>query len=405
MRFDVSIELGGTTVPMGSVDVQDRNGEVVRSAFVYDPDYLARPAKLALDPQTPLDSAAHLEQHLQRGIADAGPDGWGRRLITRANRGRALSEADLLLAVDDLARMGALRMSTEEAVGTYVAPSHDIPLLLELDDLLAAARSVETAPDDLAAIRTLLDAGSAALGGVRPKASVRDGDRLLIAKFPSAADQVDEMAWEMVCLDAAEAAGVATPARRLLAVGGARVLLLDRFDRDATGRVPYLSAFAIGTAPDPGSGDYVDIAEDLAEMDAADLSATRRELLLRAAVNVAMRNTDDHLKNHGFVWASGGWQLSPAFDITPNPVDGASRTTRIDGEDHPAREAAALVRLAREYGIPDRETRHILDRVLAASSTWRDRAAGLGIAPSEIAQFESSLSSAQRRLADVAAAL
>jgi serine/threonine-protein kinase HipA len=365
-RIEVHIELDGETHLMGAAEIQDRRGRVIRSEFTYDRAYLAAPGVPALDPATRLDSANHVGAELPRGLADAGPDGWGRRLILRAHRGHAPSEADLLRA--------------------------------------EAANAVEEDGDDLAAVRFLVNAGTASLGGVRPKASVRDGDRLMIAKFPSTRDRVDGIdvvAWEKLCLDLASAAGITVPANRLVSVGRSHALLLDRFDRIASGRIPYLSAFALTDAPDAASGDYLDIAEALADLDIHDLASTLRELWRRVAFSIAMRNTDDHLKNHGMLWSRSGWRLSPAFDITPNPVGGVRRATTIDGEDRPSAEPRALAELAREFGIPEPVWRSILGDVLGAASTWSSHAQSLGIDDREIQLLRRPLTEAQSSLADL----
>lgn len=401
-RAEVHIELDGQTVPMGTVEVDTRGPRTVRTEFNYQAGYLARAEKLPVDPAIGLASARHVTEALPRGLSDAGPDGWGRRLLLRANRGQDLTEIDFLLAVDDSTRIGALRLRTDPA-GPFCSPAHDIPRLIELADLAKAAAAVETEPDDLAAVRRLVAAGSGSLGGARPKASIVDEDRLAMVKFASSSDEIEVIAWEKLCLDLAENAGISVPPNRLVPAGRSRAVLLDRFDRTADGRrVPYLSAYAISDAPDPASGDYLDLGEALADLDIADLAATLRSLWRRAAFNIAMRNTDDHLKNHGLLWTRAGWQLSPAFDITPNPAGGAIRATTIDGEYLPSREGRALFRLARDFGIADLEAHRILTDVLASASRWRDHARTLGIAESDIAQLDRPLTEAQRSLADAA---
>ncbi len=398
-RFEVHIELGGTTVPLGSAEVEDRRGRTVRSEFRYAPEYLALPRRPALDPATGLGAARYVTSEVPRGLDDAGPDGWGKRLVLRAHRGLTPTSTDYLLAVDDLTRMGALRLRTD-ASGPFLSPSHQVPNLVQLDDLARAARAVETDTDDLDAVRRLVDAGSASLGGARPKASVSDGTRLMIAKFASTDDEIDVIAWEKLCLDLAARAGIQVPPSRLMPVGRTRCLLLDRFDRTRSGRVPYLSGFALTDAPYPDSGDYLDLAEALAEIDVDDLPGTLRQLWRRIAFSIAMRNTDDHLKNHGVLWSNTGWRLSPAFDIAPNPIGGVDRATAIDGERMPAREARALIGLADEFGIPEAQWRPIVADVLGATSGWPAHAAELGLPEADVRRLERVLTEAQGRLAD-----
>lgn len=398
--FGIHLATVRGTVALGTIATAERRGRTARVEFRYDSGYLATRPGPALDPAHPLTAGGQVDESLPRGILDAGPENWGRRLLLRARRGAALTDADFVLSVDDGARIGALRFTTPDSGEAYVATSHDIPRLVALDDLAASSRAVEEDPNDLAAVRHLLDAGSANLGGIRPKASIRDGGRLMIAKFPSTSDEIDAMGWEKLCLDVAARAGVDVPRSRLVPLGRGRALLLERFDRDRDDRrIPYLSAFSTTRAPDPASGDYLDLADDLREVDVADYAGTIRELWRRIAVSIALRNTDDHLRNHGFLWSSAGWALSPAFDITPNPVDGVERTTAIDGETSPAREARALAALGTTFGIPRPEQAGILTDVLAAASTWADDAGRLRLAEHETRQLDSSLTLAQTRLA------
>ena len=134
-------------------------------------------------------------------------------------------------------------------------------------------------------------------------------------------------------------------------------------------------------------------------MDIADHPRALRALWRRAAFNVAVHNTDDHLKNHGVCWTKDGWQLSPANDITPDPVAGATRTTQIDGENRPVREARALLGLALEFGIPAPEQRQILIEVLTSAGQWRSHAELIGISEGEINQVGRVLTESQQRLA------
>jgi len=178
----------------------------------------------------------------------------------------------------------------------------------------------------MAAIRDLLDAGSGSLGGARPKASVADGDRLLLVKFPHRNDDWDIMAWEKTALDLADAAGLPTPPHRLAKVGRRNVLVLDRFDRDGERRNPYVSAMTLIAGRDGDSHDYTDIAEYLPEH-GSNVVSDMTGLFRRAAFSVAIHNTDDHMRNHGFLFHGAGWQLAPVFDVNPNPDLGAARQT------------------------------------------------------------------------------
>lgn len=148
--------------------------------------------------------------------------------------------------MSDRTRQGALRFASN---GNSVGDNVDVPKLISLPELLGAADSIDNT-DGLAAVKTLLDAGSGSLGGARPKASVIDNDgRLAIAKFPKPDDPYDVVGWEKTALDLAEAAGISVPARRIERIGGRSVLIIDRFDRDDNGarrQTAICGAYGIG---------------------------------------------------------------------------------------------------------------------------------------------------------------
>jgi serine/threonine-protein kinase HipA len=288
--------------------------------FSYADSYLSSGAAYALDPGLPLRIAPTASRWMPGALSDCSPDSWGRRLISRrlaqrsAQHGlqhEAATEADFLAGVSDATRQGALRISADGG-DTFLDPDTFVPELIDLADLTAASRAVEEGRS-IAAVQTLLAAGSSTLGGARPKASVVDEHgMLLVAKFGSIHDQRDAMAWEKTSLDLAERAGLNVPARRLVKIAGHNVLLIARFDRgtDAKTRIGYLSAATMTQAASSGGNDYLDLAaaiEDHSARPAADLA----DIWRRIAVTVALNNTDDHFRNHGFLRTPSGWRLSP----------------------------------------------------------------------------------------------
>lgn len=196
-RIHTYVEIGGRTRPVGEAYFNLRRGRLT-STFSYERDYLALPGAYAIDPTLSLTTVSWpLPNGLPGAFSDAAPDRWGRNLIARRVRGEAgaegrpaptLDDRDYLLGVSDETRQGALRFKTD-AGDEFQHPSSEVPKLIALPSLLHAANSVSREePDNLEAIKVLLDAGTGSLGGARPKASVRDGDRLMIAKFPHHAD-------------------------------------------------------------------------------------------------------------------------------------------------------------------------------------------------------------------------
>jgi serine/threonine-protein kinase HipA len=395
-RVGVHLDLRDGPVRVGTAYVTTRR-RVATTSFVYDDDYLARPGAIAISPELPLSAGRIVTVGLPGALSDSTPDRWGRNLIKKQLHAEAraigrtiptIGDIDFLLGVSDTTRQGALRFTVGDNE-EFLAVGHDVPKLIDLPRLLNAADAVSrdaAAGDDLAAIKALLDAGSGSLGGARPKASVGDGDRLHIAKFPHHSDEWDVMAWEMTALDLAERCGVRTPAHRLVDVSGRHVLLVERFDRDGGARVPYISAMTLLSGTDGEAHDYVEVAEALAEHGSA-VTDDLRQLWRRIAFSVALNNTDDHLRNHGCLYRSGGWTLSPVFDVNPNPDPGANRVTSINFVTDPTVVRDALLAAAPYFGVDSDAAQGILDEVDAAIAGWRDVAARNGLSDTELRRF------------------
>jgi len=390
--LDVYVDLAGETVRAGTAYVSERRRSTSTS-FTYADAFLARTDAYAISPDLPVTVARHQVDGLPGTFADTAPDRWGRNLIEKKVRRRAreggalpaVREVDYLVGVSDLTRQGALRY-TGAGDDLFLAPDPDVPRIVELPRLLRAADAVASGDEDYAEVKLLLDAGTGSLGGARPKASVRDGGRLLIAKFPHPGDRWDVMAWEKVVLDLADEAGIRVPRRRLVTVEGRSVLLLERFDRSDRGRVGYASALSLVGGRDGASYDYLEVAEALATHGAA-VGADLRELWLRVLLSVAVNNTDDHLRNHGFLRAGGGWRLAPAFDVNPDPDARAAATSvGFVAEDRAAR-FDALLELAPEFGVTAQRAGDEVRVVADVVSRWRDVASVNGIGEAEQRTF------------------
>ncbi|MEU4238190.1 HipA domain-containing protein [Actinoplanes sp. NPDC026619] len=169
------------------------------------------------------------------------------------------------------------------------------------------------------------------------------------------------------------------------------MLLLDRFDRKGPHRVGYISAMTLLEAQDGQPRDYTEIAEVLPENSSAAVEDLR-QLWRRIAFSIAIHNTDDHLRNHGFLRLGSGWRLAPAFDVNPNPELAAQRVTSVGGATRPADEVNALLVYAESFGLADEQARVILREVAEAVENWDSIARRNGITQAEIARFEPTLS-------------
>lgn len=394
----VHTELDGVTYPVGYLWIRESRRGTFGATFQYLDAWLDRKDAFAVDPLLPLAASGPFHKdRLLGAIADSAPDRWGRTLMARAERSRArqenraprhLREIDYVLGVSDVARQGALRFSHAEG-DVFLAEDSEsaVPPLVDLPKLLAAAQGFLDDPDSEDDLRILLAPGSS-LGGARPKASVRDNEgNLSIAKFPKTDDPYSVGAWEHLALTMAQSAGIRVADSALLPLEGQDVLLLNRFDRDGGTRVPFLSAMSLLDGLDQEPRSYLEIAEVVRRFGAharADLS----ELWRRMVFNILVSNTDDHLRNHGFLYAGrGGWTLSPAYDLNPVPVEVKPRflSTAI-GED-PDDTSASLqlaLEVAEYFDLSEEEARFSAAQVAQVTRQWADRARSLGIRGTEI---------------------
>ena len=334
-------------------------------------------------------------------LADSAPDRWGRRLlrsreaVQAAREGRPprlLRETDFLLGVQDGTRMGALRFAAGpegpflagEEEGEAAPPWRTLSALEEA--CLAREAAEERGEEDGRALRLLLAPG-AALGGARPKASVRAADgSLWVAKFPSRKDGQDTGAWEMVAHELAAACGLRVPEARLERLSGAgSTFLVRRFDREGRRRIHFASAMALLGKTDGASGQdgssYLDLAEFLMNGGAAP-EEDLPELWRRMVFSMAIANVDDHLRNHGFLLTPRGWRLSPAYDL--NPVPFGDRLSLNVTLDEARLDPALALETASFYGLAPGEAERQLQGILEiVRGQWRPLADRFGISRKE----------------------
>jgi serine/threonine-protein kinase HipA len=389
-RIEVYVQSEGEDVLAGELwSHRRRNRE--SATFSYAISYLENSAAFELDPALPLLDGLQQtpgEHEIFGAFSDCAPDRWGRKLIGRAERRRAertretqrsLGEIDYLLGARDDMRQGALRFRAPDS-DVFLADEKDgVPALIGLSRLLHSSERIEREEGDDEDLATLLRGGSS-LGGARPKAHVLDeGGRPAIAKFPRPErDEWDVMRWEAVALELARRAGIEVPDFRLIEVSNRPVLIVDRFDRGSDLRIPYVSAMTMLEATDHDQGSYLDIA-DVIETRSPAASEDLAELWRRIAFSILISNTDDHLRNHGFLRRStAGWSLSPAFDLNPNPKSDRHLSTAIDFDETEAN-VDVLLAVSAEFRLSERDAVRVLDEVSEAVSGWRDAAAAVGL--------------------------
>jgi serine/threonine-protein kinase HipA len=409
----VYVDLDGKPHLMGRLWTRVRKNKE-SATFEYDESWLKHPAKFSLEPALQLGPGPFhtpADTPMFGAIGDSAPDRWGRALMRRMERRRAeregggpprtLQEIDYLLLVDDEARQGALRFAEKEG-GPFLREEgvKRIPPLVELPKLLAAAEHVMEDKDTEEDLRLLFAPGSS-LGGARPKASVIEKDgQLAIAKFPRKDDEINTVVWEAVALALANKAGIEVPAGRVETVANKPVLLLRRFDRDGARRIPFLSAMSMLGSKDNETRSYLEIVDALRQHGAAP-KADMEALWRRVVFNILISNTDDHLRNHGFLYAGQeGWRLSPAYDLNPVPTDIKPRilATAINEEDNTASLALAL-EVAGYFDLDAAKAREVATQVGKATSKWRDEAARHGLGKTEINRMASAFEHEDSKLA------
>ncbi len=399
----VYVDIAGELHLVGRLWARVRKGRE-SATFEYDPGWLEYADRFSLEPALTLGPGPfHTPsgRSLFGAIGDSAPDRWGRVLMRRAERRRAeragetprtLMEIDYLLMVDDEARQGALRFARQEG-GPFLA-EHEaarIPPLIDLPRLLSAAEHVVGDTDSDEDLRLLLAPGSS-LGGARPKASVRDRDgHLAIAKFPHKDDETNAVLWEGVALRLAAKAGIPVPDWRIESVVNKPVLLLRRFDRVQGQRIPFLSAMSMLGASDNESRSYLEFVDALRRYGASP-KQDMHELWRRIVFNILISNTDDHLRNHAFLYTGpDGWRLAPAYDLNPVPTDIKPRvlTTAIDLDDGSASLGMAMS-VVGYFELDENKAQVITAEVGRAVATWREEAARMGLTQAEIDRMASA---------------
>jgi serine/threonine-protein kinase HipA len=367
-------------------------------SFSYDHAWLSSPNAQEIDPDLQLFSG---EQHNSdannfRVFLDSCPDRWGRLLMKRREavvareeerRPRVLHEVDYLLGVHDLYRQGALRFK-RSLDGEFLDNDERMvaPPVSSLKELEYAAQQVEAGDSDdreyVKWLYRLISPGSS-LGGARPKASVVDEENhLWIAKFPSRYDDYDIAAWEYLTHRLALDAGIQMAPCRIEKFNSRyHSFLTRRFDRTETSRLHFTSALTqLGYYDGEYDASYLELAQFLTDH-GANTKKDLEQLWRRIIFYIAVSNTDDHLRNHGFIYHKGGWLLSPAYDI--NPVTPASGLhLNITDNDNSLNYDLAM-EVSDFFQLGKTEAEKIRDEVLTSVKRWDSLAKIIGISPSE----------------------
>lgn len=369
--------------------------------FEYDKEWLkTHQNSFILDPDLDFFSGSQYPINKENfGIfLDSMPDRWGRTLMQRKEnslakveerRPRTLYDIDFLLGIYDTGRMGALRFKTDRK-GAFVNSDSSVPIpsWSSIKDLQYSAVKIES-EDNNAAIKehlALLIAPGSSLGGARPKSNVLDEEgHPWIAKFPSKNDSINKAAWEYLAYQLAQRVGIEmAPCKIEQITRRHHTFFTKRFDRLVDKRIHFTSAMTMTGLDEniiksnvPSYLDLVDTIENYSSHPTDDL----KQLWLRIVFHICISNTDDHLRNHGFILRDEGWRLSPAFDINPS-IDKDGLALNINEHDN-----SLDIELAKSVGeyfrLSPTEMEKIIELVTNTVSNWRLIATRIGISKKE----------------------
>lgn len=384
-------------------------------SFKYDNDWLRQYGSLFLSADInnyPGQQYTQPDRDIFGCFSDALPDRWGRMLLNRREQilsaeekrpVRKLSSFDYLMGIDDFSRMGGFRFK-ESPDGEFIncEKSLRIPPLTDIRALVAASMEIEKSEEqnqlpEKKWLLQLVHPGTS-LGGARPKAGVmNDEGQLCVAKFPSRNDDYDVGLWEHASHLLAKKSGVTAADTSVIETGGKyHALLSRRFDRTSDGRRKHFaSAMTLlgltdGCDAKTGNG-YLDIVDFILQ-NCCNVEDNLRQLYRRVAFNIAIGNSDDHFRNHGFLLTPKGWTLSPAYDM--NPTLNEYQALLINSTTNRA-DLQVLLDSAEEYMIGREEAGRIIDEVKGGVKNWKSIATRLGISKREMDVFEQILSRRQ----------
>lgn len=364
-------------------------------SFEYNKEWLQSKNHFLLDPDISLYSGSQFPNGKENfGVfMDSMPDTWGRTLMKRREAqketSKTLYDIDFLLGVFDESRMGALRFKLEKN-GPFLDDNRDYPTppWSSIRELQYGASRIESDDGDVEIQKWLaiLMAPGSSLGGARPKANILDDEKHpWIAKFPSKNDDIDKAQWEYLAYQLATKAGIEIAESKIEKISGKHATFFTkRFDRINGERIHFASAMTMtGNNEDiikDSMPSYLELAEFIQNY-GTDIEANLHQLWKRIVFNIAISNTDDHLRNHGFIIKDGGWHLSPAYDINPS-IDKDGLALNID-MDNNALDFDLVKSVGEYFQLNNDQMDTILEEVKGVVSTWKEVANRIGISRAE----------------------
>ncbi len=392
----VYVQLPGSlnTVPAALLKVEKLPDGTFVGRFRYGDRYLERKDAISFDPlRLPLGAAVQEFTKLKGipgAVRDAGPDAWGRRVIEhKLERSPAdLEEIDYLLnGPQDGAGYLSFGLKLEPP-----APRRPYNRTHQLADLVAAAEAIEEGKRVPVHILEQLEPGTS-MGGARPKATIEDGNRLWIGKFPEKADRCNLQRIEYATIELARRCGIAACNARLESIGGRDVLMVERFDRERVEggylRFGLVSGLTLLDSEDSHIDrerwSYPLLADELRRWSEKS-GEDRIELFRRIVFSAAVTNNDDHPRNHAVRRSARGWLLTPAYDLVPMPVVSLERRDLAMTIGTYGRTASLynLLSQCKRFGLTTDAARKEIEKIVATVQTWRDHFRACGVSAKDI---------------------
>jgi serine/threonine-protein kinase HipA len=379
---------------IGTLSAHQAKGRKAFS-FEYEKDWLQSKEQFLLDPDISWYSGPQFPNNKENfGVfMDSMPDTWGRTLMKRREaqkeKSKTLYDIDFLLGVFDESRMGALRFK-REINGPFLDNNRDYPTppWANIRELQHGVTLIESNDDNTEVQKWLaiLMAPGSSLGGARPKANILDDEQHpWIAKFPSKHDTIDKAKWEYLAYRLAIKAGIEMSESKIENISGSySTFFTKRFDRKNGERIHFSSAMTMtGNNEDivkDNTPSYLDLAEFI-QFTGSNVASDLHQLWRRMVFNIAISNTDDHLRNHGFILTKTGWILSPAYDINPS-IDKEGLAINIDSESNRL-DFELAISVAEYFQLNNTQSDKIIKDIKQVVSKWKNIANEIKISKAE----------------------
>jgi serine/threonine-protein kinase HipA len=375
-------------------------------SFEYDNDWINSTNYFLLDPSLIKFTGKQFPESSNNfGVFfDSMPDTWGKKLMIRNAADQnslqnkkpiTLFDSDYLLNVFDKNRIGALRFKSEKN-GPFLNNNAEFPTppWAHVNDLQKAVNEFESKNHKKNnKWLPLLFAPGSSLGGARPKANILDQkNNLWIAKFPSKLDTIDKAQWEYLAYKLACKAGITMSDSKIEKVFGTHhTFFTKRFDRIGERRIHYASAMTMTSNNEEKLKNFIPSYLEIIEFiqnNGCEIQNDLQQIWRRIIFNISISNTDDHLRNHGFLLTNKGWKLSPAFDINPS-LDKSGLSLNIDMNNN-----YLDFTLAKSIGpycsLNNAQMNNIINEVKSVIDKWKIEARNIGISKSEITLMQSA---------------